>query len=267
MREADEPDALKQIVESEGIRALAFIPLIIDGKLVGNCMSYYNHPHQFNAAEVTLAMTIARQLTVSIARTRAAELERTLTREVRHRSNNLLAVIQAIAQRSLSDGLNLHEAKRKFEGRLHALARAHHRVMQSNWCGVRLGDLVRSELEPFSARASIRGPEVLLGAQQAQSFSLALHELATNAVKHGALSSAVGYIDLEWAVEDGDEVVFRWREHGGPAVVQPSHSGFGTTLLTSTFKKASFNYAPEGLVCEVSVPLKSIGQQLSASDE
>ena len=255
IREAEDPELLKHIVESDGIRALAFIPLMLDNEIIGIVMSYYDLPHHFNDAEVTLAVTVSRQLAVSVGRRRAAAVEQTLTREVQHRSNNLLSVIQAIAQRSLMGELSLDEAREKFEARLHALARAHHNLVKSNWSRIRLGDLVRSELEPFSARATIAGPEVLLGPQQAQSFSLALHELATNAVKHGALSSASGRVVVDWSVEEGRELVFRWREQGGPQVIKPSRHGFGTTLLTSTFSKASLDYAPGGVCCQVNVPL------------
>jgi two-component sensor histidine kinase len=175
---------------------------------------------------------------------------------VQHRSNNLLAVIQAIAQRSLSGNLSLEEAREKFEARLHALARAHHNLMKSNWSRIRLGDLVRAELEPFSARAAIQGPEILLGPQQAQSFSLALHELATNAVKHGALSSASGRVMVDWFLGDSSALTFRWCEEGGPAVTNPSRQGFGTTLLTSTFAKASLDFLPGGVRCELNVLLQ-----------
>lgn len=257
IREADEPELRKHILEKEGIRALAFIPLVLDNQIIGNVMSCYDLPHHFNNAEVTLAVTVSRQLAVSIGRRRAAAVEQTLTREVQHRSNNLLAVIQAIAQRSLTGELSLDEARQKFEARLHALARAHHNLVKSNWSRIRLGDLVRSELEPFSARATIAGPEVLLGPQQAQSFSLALHELATNAVKHGALSSPSGRVVVDWSVEEGAELVFRWREEGGPQVKKPSRHGFGTTLLTSTFAKTSLVHAPSGICCQVNVPLQS----------
>lgn len=257
IREAEEPELLKRVGESEGIRALAFIPVMLDNEIIGKVMSYYDLPHHFNDAEVTLAMTVSRQLAVSIGRRRAAAVEQTLTREVQHRSNNLLSVIQAIAQRSLTGELNLDEAREKFEARLHALARAHHNLVKSNWSRIRLGDLVRSELEPFSARATVAGPEVLLGPQQAQSFSLALHELATNAVKHGALSSASGRVMVDWSVGEGPELFFSWREEGGPQVIKPSRHGFGTTLLTSTFSKASLDYAPSGVCCQVNVPLQN----------
>src|SRR5437667_247649 len=96
------------------------------------------------------------------------------TRELEHRSNNLLAVIQAIAHRSLSGHGSLDQARTTFEARLHTLARMHHRLTKSNWTGLRLTDVMRSELEPFAARTKIDGANVVLTPQQAQNFSLAV---------------------------------------------------------------------------------------------
>ncbi|MGD0023907.1 MAG: PAS domain S-box protein [Xanthobacteraceae bacterium] len=191
-------------------------------------------------------------------RKRSEQARETLSRELQHRSNNLLAVIQAIAQRSLSGTDSLAQAKARFEARLHALARAHRRLTSSNWTGVGLGDIVRSELEPLAAHAKIEGPDVTLAPQQAQNFSLAVHELATNAVKHGALSSPAGEVSVSWRVarSGGDNVLkFQWRERGGPVVVAPARQGFGTFLLKATFGGARFDYAPEGFSCEIDFPV------------
>jgi two-component sensor histidine kinase len=108
--------------------------------------------------------------------------------------NNLLAVIQSIAQRSLGGDHSLAEAKEAFEARLHALARANRALLRSNWGGVDLDQLVHTELEAFSKRATIAGPSMVLPPQMAQNFTLVLHELATNSAKHGALSSIAGKI-------------------------------------------------------------------------
>jgi len=99
---------------------------------------------------------------------------------------------------------------------------------------------------------------VMLSAKNAQNFSLALHELATNALKHGALSSTDGNISIVWTVasDDGGAVLkFRWQERGGPAVLAPGQRGFGTLLLESTFSEVNFDYAREGLSCEIHGPL------------
>ena len=194
-------------------------------------------------------------------RKRAAEAEQILVRELQHRTNNLLAVIQGIAQRSLSGPISLDEARKTFEGRLLALAGTYRQLTKSNWSGVSLREMVRLTLEPFTARTHIDGPNVMLGAQNAQNLSLALHELATNAMKHGALSSAGGKVSVVWAVagDGGDPILkFRWQERGGPLVLTPNRRGFGTSLLESTFSEVKFDYAREGLTCEIDVPLGNI---------
>jgi PAS domain S-box-containing protein len=202
---------------------------------------------------------------------RAAEAEQILIRELQHRTNNLLAVIQGIAQKTLSGSGPLDEARKIFEGRLLALAGTYRRLTKSNWSGVSLSEIVQLTLEPFAARTDTDGPDLLLSAKNAQNFSLALHELATNALKHGALSSTAGNVSIVWAVArngGGSILKFRWRERGGPPVRGPGQRGFGTLLLESTFKTVKFDYAREGLTCEIHVPLSSneyaMSPQLSA---
>jgi PAS domain S-box-containing protein len=192
-------------------------------------------------------------------RKRAAEAEQILVRELQHRTNNLLAVIQGIAQKSLSGRGSLEEARKTFEGRLHALAGTYRQLTKSNWSGVSLSEIVRLTLEPFAARTDVDGANIMLGAKNAQNLSLALHELATNAVKHGALSSAGGKVSIAWTIagNGGDAVLkFRWQERGGPLVSAPNRRGFGTSLLEATFSEIKLNYAPEGLTCEIHVPLE-----------
>jgi PAS domain S-box-containing protein len=189
---------------------------------------------------------------------RAAEAEQILVRELQHRTNNLLAVIQGIAQKTLSGSGPLEEARKIFEGRLLALAGTYRRLTKSNWSGVSLSEIVHLTLEPFAARTEIDGPDLMLSAKNAQNFSLALHELATNALKHGALSSGAGKVSIAWTVArngGGNLLKFRWQERGGPAVRSPGQRGFGTLLLESTFGTVNFDYAREGLTCEIDVPL------------
>jgi PAS domain S-box-containing protein len=191
---------------------------------------------------------------------RAAEAEQILIRELQHRTNNLLAVIQGIAQKTLSGTPPLDEARKIFEGRLLALAGTYRQLTKSNWSGVSLSEIVHLTLEPFAARTEIDGPDLMLSAKNAQSFSLALHELATNALKHGALSSAGGHVRIAWRIATnggGSTLEFRWRERGGPPVTGPGQRGFGTLLLESTFGTINFDYAREGLTCDIQVPLSS----------
>ena len=189
---------------------------------------------------------------------RAAEAEQILVRELQHRTNNLLAVIQGIAQKTFSGSESLDEARKIFEGRLMALAGTYRRLTKSNWTGVSLSEIVHLTLEPFAARTEIEGPDLMLSAKNAQNFSLALHELATNALKHGALSSAGGHVSITWTVAGGGAgsvLRFRWQERGGPPIFGPGQRGFGTLLLESTFQAVDIDYAREGLTCEIQVPL------------
>ena len=189
---------------------------------------------------------------------RAAEAEQILIRELQHRTNNLLAVIQGIAQKTLSGSGSLDEARTIFQGRLLALAGAYRQLTKSNWNGVSLSELVHLTLEPFAARTEIDGPDLMLSPKNAQNFSLALHELATNALKHGALSSPDGKVSITWTVDsngDGSVLKFRWQERGGPPVFGSGPRGFGTLLLESTFRMIDFDYGREGLTCEIAVSL------------
>jgi len=184
----------------------------------------------------------------------AENTESLLTRELQHRTGNLLAVVQAIAHRTLAGDRSLEEARAGFEARLHALARTHRKLTKSKWTGVSLNEVVRSELEPFAARTRIDGVDLTLSPQHAQNLSLAVHELATNAVKYGALSRSEGYVDISWGVTangKGNVLKFQWQERGGPAVVRPERHGFGTSLLNAIFAGARIEYAPEGLSCEI----------------
>jgi PAS domain S-box-containing protein len=192
------------------------------------------------------------------SRKAAEQKEKLLIQELQHRSNNLLAVIQTIAQRSLSSATSLAGAKAIFEARLHALARAQRRITDSDWTGVDFSAIIFAELEPFFGRAKIEGPKVTLGPRHAQDFSLAIHELVTNAVKYGALSNAGGSINVSWQVHangHGKVLKFCWGERGGPPVIPPTREGFGTNLLNSVLHNARLQYKPEGFTCEVDFPL------------
>jgi two-component sensor histidine kinase len=138
------------------------------------------------------------------------------------------------------------------------LARANRQLTQSNWRGVALREIVRLEMEPFGGRATTEGDDVMLGPKQAQNFSLALHELATNASKYGALSNRSGNVGVSWKIRTNggtSMLKFCWHERGGPAVSKPAQLGFGTALLNATFPGIKLRFAPEGLVCEIDLPL------------
>jgi two-component system, chemotaxis family, CheB/CheR fusion protein len=170
----------------------------------------------------------------------------------------LLTVIQAIATRSFSGTRTLAQAKKAFEARLQALARANSELTKSNWTGVNLAEIVRSELRPYAERTIVDGIDVILSPQHAQNFTLTLHELATNAAKYGALSNRRGRVGVSWTIirqNGNNQLGFKWQERGGPRVVVPMRQGFGTMLVKGTFPEARIDYAVEGLSCEINIPL------------
>jgi len=242
-----------------GVYAVTSTPLMAStGNLLGMISTHFAKPRRPSERELHLMDLLARQTADYLERKRAEEMGATLVREIQHRSNNLLAVIQAIATRSLSGSYTLMEAKAAFEARLQAIARANRQLTQSNWSGVNLGELVRLELQPYVGRTTVDGSDVVLSPQHAQNFSLLLHELATNAAKYGALSNGGGKVGVSWVItrqSQNNKLEFKWQERGGPPVVAPIRQGFGTTLVNATFRDARMDYAVEGLSCEITIPL------------
>jgi two-component sensor histidine kinase len=231
-------------------------PLIAStGNLLGMISTHFVTPHRPGERELHLIDLLARQTAGYLESKRADEVQATLAHEVQHRSNNLLAVIQAIATRSLSGTYTLAEAKAAFEARLLALARANAELTKSNWSGVNLSDIVRLELQPYAERTIVDGIDVILSPQYAQSFTLTMHELATNAAKYGALSNGSGKVSVSWRQSKNRKLEFKWQERGGPPVIAPIRRGFGTLLVTTTFPDARIDYAVQGLSCEINIPI------------
>jgi PAS domain S-box-containing protein len=254
-------ELIKEVLLGAGVRAVTAEPLIAStGTLLGILATHFAAAHRPNENELHLMDLLARQTADYLERKRAHEIQTTLAREVQHRSFNLLAIVQTIASQSLSGSRTLAEAKKAFEARLQALARTNRQLTQSNWSGATLSDIVRLELQPFVDRIAIDGADVTLSAQHAQNFGLALHELATNAAKYGALSNASGRVGISWAITKGKSqsktLVFRWQERAGPPVVMPNRHGFGTTLINTAFPNARIYYAVEGFSCEIDIPLE-----------
>jgi two-component sensor histidine kinase/integral membrane sensor domain MASE1 len=252
---------VRQELVDAGVRAITCTPLLSStGNLLGVISTVFATPHHASERESNLMDLLARQTADYLERKRAETIEKTLVGEIQHRSNNLLAIIQAIAHRSLGGAHSLSEAKKAFEARLQALARANRELVKSNWVGVNLKEIVGLELEAFAERTMVHGGDITIGPQFAQNFSLALHELATNAAKYGALSERTGKIRVGWTIAregENTRLKLKWQESGGPQVAQPTRYGFGTALLKAIFPTARFDYAMEGFSCEIDVLLTS----------
>lgn len=187
-----------------------------------------------------------------------------LVQEIQHRAGNLLAVVQALAMRSFTADRSMDEARKGFLSRLSALAKA-----QSLFEGegsVSLYDLVAREATAFGEQLKAGGPDVLLANHAAQSFSLIIHELATNAAKHGALSMPGGKVVVEWKIE-GDRFSLAWIESDGPLVASPHRRGFGQSILHDIARnmtaECAASYPPEGFQYRLEVRLSAVGRAVA----
>ena len=185
-----------------------------------------------------------------------------LAREAEHRAKNLLANVQAMVRLSQSDTAD--GLKEAITGRIGALSNVHSLFVQSRWTGAELGSLVKQELSPYSRDGEIRtridGPLVMLKPDLAQAIAVALHELATNAAKYGALSVAEGHVRVAWSRATDGQLVLRWTEAGGPRVNPPTRRGFGTSVTETMIRdrvkgEVRLDWQAEGLACEISVPM------------
>lgn len=395
---SDESDAVKAIIRGEGIRALAFVPLVSHGGVIGKFMVYHDRPHVFGADELDLALMVARQLGFALERERSsdyraraergeevrellasivensddaiiskdlngtivswnrgaqrifgyapeeivgqpvtelmppelrkeepgilerirrgeriehyettrrrkdgtdidisltvspvrdasgkivgaskiardvtdrkrAEAQRTLLiNELNHRVKNTLATVQSLAVQTLRNTERSADARDLFQSRIAALSRAHDLLTQENWQGASLHAVVDRAFAPFRTgpnRFSISGPALQLSPKQALALSIALHELATNASKYGALSNETGRVDVTWEISDGN-VALVWLECGGPAVAPPTRSGFGTRLIERNLAQdlggeAGIEYLPAGVRARMTTPLDRNG--------
>lgn len=199
------------------------------------------------------------------------EMRRTiLLQESNHRIKNILTVVQSIASRTFIDDRPAADARHLFAGRLVALAHSNAALTTDLHTSASLAEIVDREISTFGAQAEASGPMVALVPSAAQTFSLILHELATNAAKYGALSTPGGKVMVHWRIYRAasiDRIHFEWRESGGPPVVAPSRKGFGSMMLESIAAK-DFGSRPEisfnadGLVYALDAPL----EELTAED-
>jgi PAS domain S-box-containing protein len=201
-----------------------------------------------------------------------------LLNELNHRVRNTLATVQSVTEQTLRGSGIAPETKKALSDRLLALSRAHDVLVQENWAGADLGVLVHDATKPYERAPSpfvIDGPVVRLHPSQAVTLSLVLHELATNAVKHGALSSSEGSVHISWNVGvDGNgarTMTLLWRERGGPSVSAPTRTGFGTRLIRNALggsnESANIEYKAAGLECSLCISLvESVDQNREAAN-
>jgi PAS domain S-box-containing protein len=234
---------------------------IVDGEIVGVHGLVQDIDDRKRANE--------RLQTEIVEREKAQQRQQLLIHELNHRVKNILAMVQAMAAQTLSTAASPTGARIALEARLIALAQAHDVLTRESWDGAELSDIIAGGVAPHQSqlgeRVHIQGPRVRLEPKTAVSLAMAVHELATNAVKYGALSNDEGFVTIDWTVEpvkDGCDLRLIWAEHGGPQVQPPTRTGFGSRLigrsLASENGVATLSYPPQGARCDIAVVLPAL---------
>jgi PAS domain S-box-containing protein len=251
----EEPKILERIRRGERIEHYETVRMRKHGSRID--ISLTVSPVKNAEGKIVGASKIARDITEQ--KRNAAQVS-ILAREAEHRANNVLAAVQATVKLSQSD--TPEGLKEAIEGRVQALANVNRLFVQSRWAGADVHRIVEQELSPYrgdgDTRARINGPKLNLEPNAAQTIAVALHELATNAAKYGALSTPDGCVQVEWWCPANGRLVLRWVETGGPAVVPPTRQGFGSRVMDRMIRvqlkgNMQFDWRPEGLACEITV--------------
>lgn len=190
------------------------------------------------------------------------ERQKMMLRELDHRVKNNLAIVQALFDQSLNDAQSLAECQAAFSGRIQAMAKTHEALAAEHWVGVDLDTTLRMVLDPYLAqrdRIRMSGSEVSLTSRMANPFGLAVHELATNAAKYGALSNGTGRVEVTWSRLEDDSIRLHWIERDGPEVAPPTEPGLGLRLVKGLVEhqlggQVDLRFEAQGLTCNMILP-------------
>ncbi len=253
---------------SAAVRGLA-----VDAKAVAAGEAIVVGPDRFiEIAEVRAALhNSAVQLRAREAdEHRAHQRQQLMINELNHRVKNTLFTVQSLARQSLGRPADT-PGLAAFNERIMALARAHDLLTQSAWEGADLQEILEETLEPYIDRTVLAGPPAALSPNAALALSMVFHELGTNAVKYGALSTPEGSVTVVWHVDPGarHRLTLHWEERGGPIVQPPSRAGFGSRLIAASLKsdlagEARIDYRPSGLVCVLTLTLPATSKPEAA---
>ena len=255
-RQSEEREILTRIRRGERIDHFETIRQRKNGSLI--VVSLTVSPVKDANGKVVGASKIARDIT---EQRKNRELIVTLAREAEHRSKNLLA--NAMATVNLSQSNSPEGLKQIIAGRIQALSNVCSLFAATRWIGAELSAIATQELAPYSEKNGKRtlmdGPQTLLAPDAAQAVAIALHELATNAAKYGALSAPNGQIRLTWSHAADGRLRLRWMETGGPVAQKPTRKGLGSRIIEQMIVQqrgeVRFDWGKDGLVCEITLPV------------
>lgn len=262
-------------LEAIGVRTLVNVPILMRGRLAGVAIVHFAEVRDWTNDDTAFLRDTADRTQLAVARAQAEERRTVLNAELAHRLKNMLALVQSIATQTLRTAPDLIQARKALTDRIGAFAKAHDILLVGQRDAGDVRNIVLSAVDPHDPRGRVNliGPELDIGPKAALTLSLIVHELATNAVKYGALSTDEGHINVEWSVEkaaaDGrQELTFEWREVDGPPVTPPTRKSFGTRLigmgLSGTLGSSSeLTYAADGVRCRITASLA----ELQTTDE
>ena len=246
------------------VKAVMAVPLLRQKQLAGILLIHDSTPRTWTREETDFAAAVADRAYAAIARIEAEDQQRVLNNELSHRLKNTLSMVQAMVSQTLRQ-LPERQVVRALEERIIALSKAHDVLLQQSWSAARIAAIVDQVRDLHGeTRFVVEGPNILLGAKATLSLSLLLHELATNAVKYGALSVPAGQVYLSWRIDgEGSDalLVLTWKEVGGPPAVAPERRGFGSRLIgmgVAGSGRAAIDYGTGGLSATFEAPLQSV---------
>jgi PAS domain S-box-containing protein len=234
-----------------------------DGRAYGVLGVCTARRREFTAQDLSFLAAVANLVAGVIQRRQLEQRHELMIRELRHRSGNLFSQLLALFSQTARSSRNMAELTSNYQARVMALANAHRLITEAGWKSTSLNELLRLVLGPFLDRTSFSGPHVDLEPDPTFSLSAALHELASNAVKHGSLSTPHGRLELSWSVaptSQGMTLTFDWIERDGPPVRRPRRSGFGSRLITLVIERQMNGevhsaYTRDGFTIRMIVPL------------
>jgi PAS domain S-box-containing protein len=256
--------ALKEKRPVRGVEAIA-------QRLDGTLIPFLPFPTPITNEDGELVGAV--NMLVDITERKSAEQHQTLlVAELDHRVKNILAQVAVVAKSTRQGSRSIDEFLQSLDGRIGSMATAHRLLSESSWQGVGLCALVRTQLAPYAtdANVTISGTDVMLAAAETQAMAMVLHELATNAAKHGALSALDGRVSVSWDRTPngcaGENLVLVWREVGGPPVTANVPSGYGTTLIRNLVPhelggKVDVEFPPDGVICRIEISLSRSEQR------
>ncbi|MFL6796711.1 MAG: GAF domain-containing protein [Xanthobacteraceae bacterium] len=234
-----------------------------DGRAYGVLGAHSARRRKFHDYDVSFLEAVANVIAGGIQRRQLDQRHELMIRELRHRSGNLFSQLLALFSQTAKNSRNLAELVVKYEARVLALANAHRLITEGGWKSTSLNELLNTLLAPFLDRLAFHGPNVFLEPDPTFGLSMAVHELATNASKHGSLTAPNGKVELTWSVtrtQQGLTLVLDWTESGGPAPKRSRRAGFGSRLINMVIERqlngeVEQSFGPSGLKARLTVPL------------